>query len=84
MPTPTLDLPGRLPQTRTHHGNPDATYTLRINGADLYRLQQFLEEAATEAHGYLRIRECVMLAELVRSQITTQKGNPCPTPSLKS
>ena len=47
-------------------------YALEIAGRDLYRICHLLEEVAIESNQYLRIREAVELAELMRRQARDQ------------
>jgi len=47
-------------------------YSLRLRGADLYRVCHLLEQVALESNCYVTVREAVELAELMRNQAKTQ------------
>lgn len=73
MEFPTLELPGRLSQTRTRHGDPNSLHTIRFDGETLYKLQSMLEQTATHADDYFTTRDAVLLAEHIRTQLAKEK-----------
>ena len=69
MPTQALPLPGDLTATKTRYGDPNTQHTITLDGSILYRIQQTLRAAATDAKSYEATRDAVNQAEALRIAI---------------
>jgi len=57
---------------RTKIERDTCVYAVRLEGRLLYRLCHLLEDVAVESPHYVRLRECVELAEEIRRQAREQ------------